>query len=266
MVSQNVINDLIEKDASKLASYLVWKYDVNPLESNSMKDTVIPISPLTQSIMLQQHELTFSIIDYLKKENKIDEAGKVLFEISDLFEECQHGLVKFSKFYELSRYPVLKTLAFIKEKYPEVIDSWLNYKNDAGCTPLMMASLLDQDDLVSAFLHWGANVNDRSSVGETALHYAALSSGGRAVPYLKDKKADLFAKTDLGVSVEDVLKNNNNSTVRDQFKIEDEVDYNYIEELIDKKSREFFNKMYSNWLEYKSVLVPVRHQKERIKR
>lgn len=255
IVTQNPINDLIEKGGAKLASYIMWKYGVNPLESNSMNDTLIPISPLTQSIMLQQYELTFSMIDYLKRENRIDEAGKVLFEISDLIEECQHGMTKFFKGYDLSRYPVLKTLAFIKEKYPEVMESWLNYKNSSGCSPLMMASLLDQDDFCSAYLSWGANPNEKSAVGETALHYAASSNSGKAIPYLKDKKADLFAKTDLGVSIEDVVKTNPNSMVYDRLKSDDSVDYGYVEGLVDEKTRDFLNKRHSNWLEEKNFLI-----------
>ncbi len=74
----------------------------------------------------------------------------------------------------------------------------LNLPDDAGLTPLDLAALHCQTNVVALLLDKGADLNRRAQGGAAALHLAAQEGCAGAVTLLLDKGANVNARDDQG--------------------------------------------------------------------
>eukprot|EP01129_Flabellula_baltica_P013975 TRINITY_DN6598_c0_g1_i1.p1 TRINITY_DN6598_c0_g1~~TRINITY_DN6598_c0_g1_i1.p1 ORF type:complete len:317 (+),score=48.84 TRINITY_DN6598_c0_g1_i1:49-999(+) len=88
----------------------------------------------------------------------------------------------------------------------------VNWQNNDGNSPLMLAVMNGHEDAVSDLLDYGANPNLRNKNGETALHYAACKGMFDVCKELVSNGAwleaeDLYGDTPLHWAVRDEQKN-----------------------------------------------------------
>ncbi len=77
----------------------------------------------------------------------------------------------------------------------------LEARNEKGMTPLMLATLSENDDVVSRILKEGVDKDSKDYFGNTALMYSLLNKKSRIFKLLLRNKADLEIKDNRGNTV-----------------------------------------------------------------
>lgn len=104
------------------------------------------------------------------------------------------------------------------ETMPVVKVSQVNYKDDDGNTPLLVACANGNGYLVAPFLKMGAEINCRNNNGETPLMHALATESSPLVKFLIEKGADIHAVNNDGISVWDMAEELNNKAVLNELR------------------------------------------------
>lgn len=99
------------------------------------------------------------------------------------------------------------------ETMPIVTVPQINYKDEDGNSPLLVACANGNGYLVTPFLKMGADINVKNNNGETPLMHALATESSELVKYLLEKGANLNDTNNAGVSVWQMAEELNNSKI-----------------------------------------------------
>lgn len=125
-------------------------------------------------------KITINSNNDVYKSNYTEDVVKEKVNINDLFKAVESGNIQIVKNY-------------VNEKQD------VNIKNNSGDTPLMVASLRGNYEIVKLLLEAGANINEtESQCNETALYMAVFKNHGETVKTLLDFNANTNIETKEG--------------------------------------------------------------------
>ncbi|WP_353280506.1 ankyrin repeat domain-containing protein [Wolbachia endosymbiont (group B) of Silvanus unidentatus] len=100
---------------------------------------------------------------------------------------------------ESNDYEIIETiLTHIEDKHPDKLYEIINAKNGYGFSPLHLAAIREEMDMVKCLISKGANVDAKDGHDRTPLYWAIESGGFDMVKLLIDKGADIDAKDEDG--------------------------------------------------------------------
>ena len=157
-------------------------------------------NPLVYSIINNKDKL----IDFLKKEYKKTNDNT----LNDIFYQLAFTEVESSYQQELLHFGIIKYFKeeidmekFQKEKDAVFNVNGINYQDEDGNSPLLVACANNLPFLASLYLKLGADVNLKNANGETPIMHAIATDNDIMVEYLVDKGADLTVVTNEGKTV-----------------------------------------------------------------
>lgn len=95
----------------------------------------------------------------------------------------------------------------------------INYKDEDGNTPLLVASANNNTFLAMLYRDIGADINIANNNGETPLMHAIATENARLVKYLIDKGANVDIVTNEGKSILDFAEELDNKEILEKVKI-----------------------------------------------
>lgn len=104
------------------------------------------------------------------------------------------------------------------EVMPTISIEQVNYQDEDGNSPLLVACANGNGYLVGPFLKMGANVNLANHNGETPLMHALATESAPLIKFLIEKGADINAVNNNGVSVWEMAEELNNKAVLDELR------------------------------------------------
>jgi ankyrin repeat protein len=107
----------------------------------------------------------------------------------------------------------------LKEKDSTFNVQGINYQNEDGNSPLLVACANELPFLVSLYIRLGADVNIKNNNDETPLMHAISTGNAHMVEYLVDKGADVQAQTKHGKTVLEFAEEIDNKQILEKVKI-----------------------------------------------
>lgn len=104
------------------------------------------------------------------------------------------------------------------EVMPQITVKQVNYQDEDGNSPLLVACANGNGYLVGPFLKMGANINLTNHNGETPLMHALATESASLVKYLIEKGADINAVNNQGISVWDMAEELKNKAILDELR------------------------------------------------
>lgn len=105
------------------------------------------------------------------------------------------------------------------ETMPQINIPQVNYQDEDGNSPLIVACANGNGYLINPFLKMGAQINLKNYNGETALMHALTTESGDLVKYLIEKGANINESNNNGVSIWQMAEELNNKTILNILKI-----------------------------------------------
>jgi serine/threonine-protein phosphatase 6 regulatory ankyrin repeat subunit B len=177
-------------------------------------------NPLIYSIINNKNNL----IEYLKYEYKDvqDETiNNVFYQLA--FTEVknylqQENLEKGIREYIKDEVPVEEI--FKEENKDEIFHvEHINYQDEDGNSPLLVACANNLPFLASLYIKLGAEINLKNNEDETAIMHAIATDNDKLVDFLIDKGADITCVTKSGKSVLDFAEETKNKAIIEKVKI-----------------------------------------------
>lgn len=175
-------------------------------------------NPLVYSVINNKKDL----IEFLKKEYKENNhptIDNIFYQLSfsSVDSHLQQSLLEKGIMNYLQDEIDLELLK--KDKDAKFNVNGINYQDDDGNSPLLVACANNLPFLVSIYLKLGADINLKNHNDETSLMHAISTNNERMVEYLIDNKADVNAVTKEGKSVFDFAKEIDNKHILEKVKI-----------------------------------------------
>lgn len=100
---------------------------------------------------------------------------------------------------------------------PEVVVKQVNYQDEDGNSPLLVACANGNGYLVGPFLKMGANINLKNNNGETALMHALATESASLVKFLIEKGANINDSNNDGVTVWEMAQELKNKAILEEL-------------------------------------------------
>ena len=161
------------------------------------------------------------IIEWVENNNKDKTIGQKVFydlaftniELGYGQQKLQNSIVEFIK-------DKIDTKAFFNDKEYKVQIDNINYQDEDGNSPLLVACAGNMLFLASMYCKMGADVNLKNKEDETPIMHAIGTGNALMVDFLIKKGADLTAKTKGGKSVLDFAEETRNKELIEKIKDE----------------------------------------------
>lgn len=175
-------------------------------------------NPLVYSVINNKSDLMPFLIEEYKKVN--DETTKNIFyqlAFTSVESHLQQDLLEKGLFNYLKNSGV--DLDKLKEKDAVINIENINYQDEDGNTPLLVACANNLPFLASRYIQFGANINIVNQNNESPIMHAISSNNEALVEFLVDKGADLTIKTNENKSVLDFAEESENKYILEKIKI-----------------------------------------------
>lgn len=175
-------------------------------------------NPLVYSVMNNKNDLMPFLLEEYKNAN--NETIKDIFyqlAFTKVESHLQQDLLEKGLFNYLKNNGV--DLEKLKEKDSVINVDNINYQDEDGNSPILVACANNLPFLVSRYVQFGANINLPNQNNETAIMHAISTSNERMVEFLVDKGADLNMITNDGKSVLDFANESENKHIIEKVKI-----------------------------------------------
>ena len=164
-----------------------------------------------------------SLVHELYAQQTPTEIERLFYNVAFIEEPSQLQRQNIEKsLYSLLKEEELKQL-FPEDKSvePQVVTSIkeINYQDEDGNSPILVACANDNPFLVSLYIKLGADVNLRNENNESPLMHAIANNNEKLVKYLIEKGADINAQTNDGKSVLDFAMETENKQIIESIKI-----------------------------------------------
>lgn len=103
------------------------------------------------------------------------------------------------------------------ETMPQITIEQVNYKDEDGNSPLLVACANGNGYLVGPFLKMGANINAKNNNGETPLMHALATESSSLIKFLIEKGANINDTNSDGVSVWDMAVELKNKAILEEL-------------------------------------------------
>lgn len=175
-------------------------------------------NPLIYSILNNKSELMpFLIKEY--KESNNETISDIFYQLAftPVENHLQQDLLEKGIFSYLKNNGV--DLEKLKEKDSTINVDNINYQDEDGNTPLLVACANNLPFLASRYIQFGADINKANANNETPIMHAISSGNEALVEFLVDKGANLEIVTNEGKSILEFAEESENKHILEKIKI-----------------------------------------------
>jgi len=174
--------------------------------------------PLVYAVMHNKKEL----IEFLKEEYTINQEQTIeaifyQLAFTKVEEHVQQNMLEKGIFNYIEK--EIDKEKFFKDKDAVFNVNGINYQDEEGNSPLLVACANNLPFLASLYIRMGADINLPNNLGETPIMHAISTGNDRMVDFLVEKGVDLNAVTKNGKTIIDFAQEVGDKNIIEKIKI-----------------------------------------------
>ncbi len=174
--------------------------------------------PLVYAVMHNKKELIeFLKEEYISKQEKTIDSIFYQLAFTKVEEHVQQNMLEKGIFNYIEK--EIDKEKFFKDKDAVFMVSGINYQDEEGNSPLLIACANNLPFLASLYIRMGADINLANNLGENPIMHAISTGNDRMVDFLVEKGVDLNAITKNGKTIIDFAQEVGDKNIIEKIKI-----------------------------------------------